>query len=136
MIVTRRHASGLTLIEALATMIVVAVLLPVVLRGISMSNAVADHANHRVVAGMLAQAKMDELIVTKALTESSLEGDFQTLPSGFAFDDPLSSVSEYRWQATVEEWNDPAVELLKVTVRWDHMEHERSVTLTTLIGVD
>ena len=86
--------TGFTLIEVLATIALLAIVLPVAMQGISVATGVASTARHRSEAGALAESKMTELIVTQQWsTGGGLNGDFgQDWP-------------EYRWEAQVTGWN-------------------------------
>ena len=111
-----------TLIEILATLALVAIILPVAMAGISLALSTADLSRHQTEAARLAQTKMAEIIA---------EGDFQTtLQAGdFAPDQP-----EYRWTAVLTDY-DAALELkqLDIEVTWSSRVRQRSITLSTLV---
>lgn len=84
---------GFTLIEVLATIALLGIILPVAMQGVSIATGIASTARHRSEAGSLAQAKLNEIVVTgQYLNGGVLSGDFGT-------DWP-----EYRWEASLSDW--------------------------------
>ena len=118
----RKSRLGFTLIEALVAMAVVAIILPLAMAGISLALTLGSDARHRSEAATLASSKLDELVATGDWQLGLLSGDFQP-------DHP-----DYRWSATVQSWGDGTVDELEVQVFWTAQQHERSVTLGTLIN--
>lgn len=116
-----RSKGAFTLIEVLATLTLVAIVLPVVIDGVLLSLATAGQARQQTEAASLAQSKLAELVATGQLNDSEIAGDFGP-------DWP-----EYRWSARVDEWEDTRLAQLDVSVIWTRRGRERSVTLTTLI---
>src|SRR5688500_7535196 len=57
----RRHHRGFTLAEVLATLVLVGLVLPAVMKGISLALAASDDARRRVEAVGLAENKLTEL---------------------------------------------------------------------------
>jgi type II secretory pathway pseudopilin PulG len=118
-----RSASGeaFTLVEVLATLVLVALILPVALRGISLCLATAGHARNQLEAVALAEAKLAELVSTNGWRDADLEGDFG--------DDR----GPYAWAADVNDRDENGVRELTVIVTWSARNRERSVALTTLV---
>ncbi|MBM4016949.1 MAG: type II secretion system protein [Planctomycetes bacterium] len=111
-----------TLIEILATLVLVAIILPVAMSGISLALTVADESRRQTEAASLAQAKMAEIVACAQWNNASLAGDFGP-------EQPL-----YRWSAQVTDWQQAAnVRQLDVQVWWNLRGRDRSVTLTTLV---
>jgi prepilin-type N-terminal cleavage/methylation domain-containing protein len=118
-----RAASGrraFTLVEVLASLALVAIILPVAMKGISTALHVASLAKQRSVAGSLAYMKLAEMVATGDLEEALAQGDFP--------DDP-----DYTWTAEIVEWDGITVEKLEVSVLWTSRGQERAVTLDTLV---
>ena len=112
--------SGFTLVEVLATLTLLAIILPVAMRGISLATAAAGNARRDMEAASLAEATLNELLATGAWQGSELSGDYgQDWP-------------EYRWTAEVENWEGTVLQQVTVHVRWTTRGSEHSVTLTTL----
>ena len=122
----RRAVGGFTLVEVLASIAMIAVLLPVILYAASLASSAASVARSRTQAAALAQRKLDELLTVGPLTANS--GDFG------------DRWPEYQWSAAVEPWNTPVVdgmtstiEQLSVTVTWKQRGQPRSLALRTLV---
>ena len=123
---TRSRRHGFTLPEVLATLVIVGIVLPVAMRGITVSLQAAGESRHKVEAGQLAQQKLNELVLNRSSSDASFagSGDF-----GDAWPD-------YKWESTsgTASLNTTAeVDQLDVTVKWTAQGNERSVTLTTLV---
>ena len=130
----RRGAGGFTLVEALAALVLVGIVLPVAMRGMSLALSMGSDTVRRTKAVLLAQSKMEELVATGAWEDSALEGDFNETPSGESVvKEGKGGETEYRWSATVEDWLDISVKQLTVHVTWGERDLEREVVLTTLI---
>jgi prepilin-type N-terminal cleavage/methylation domain-containing protein len=119
----RPHARrGFTLIEVLATIVLMGIVLPVAMHGISLCMRSAQSARQRGEAAALAESKLNELVATGDWQYGLLSGDF-----GEAW-------PEYRWNgAATERADDPSLHELSVRVAWTTRGQERDVTLTTLV---
>ncbi|MEO6437496.1 MAG: prepilin-type N-terminal cleavage/methylation domain-containing protein [Tepidisphaeraceae bacterium] len=80
-----RPHRGFTLIEVLATLTLLGIVLPVAMRGVSLSLAAATRARHVAEASSLADTKLDELVATQAWTTSGIGGDFGEQHSGYTW---------------------------------------------------
>src|SRR4051794_38319604 len=60
----RAMRAGFTLIEVLATLVLLGIILPAAMRGVSIGLAMASHARHVTEAAQLAEAKLNELVAT------------------------------------------------------------------------
>jgi prepilin-type N-terminal cleavage/methylation domain-containing protein len=136
---SRRRA--FTLVEILATLVLLAIILPVAMSGISLALNVADESRRQTEAAALAETKMSEILATQQWQTASQAGDF-------APDRP-----EYRWVAQVADWQGATqgamlssmlsttqstaqsgtLKQLDVQVLWIHRNRERTVTLSTLV---
>ena len=119
---TRHNLKGFTLIEVLATMVLMAIVLPVTMQALSVSLAAASSARHTTEASGLAQAKLNELISTGQMNATS-NGDFGTDHPG------------YRWEigSAARDYN-----LTEVTIRvlWLERGQEKQLTVSTLVQPD
>lgn len=121
----RLSVRGFTLPEVLATLVIVGIVLPTAMRGITLAVRAAGEARHKMEAGQLAQQRLSELLLDSS-NATSLSGTGE-------FEPPWS---EYKWesQAYSASLNTTAnVEQLDVTVKWTAQGTERSVTLSTLV---
>ena len=114
-------AGGFTLLEVLATLMLVGIVLPVVVDGILLSLATAGHARNQAEAASLAQNLMSEIVAGGNYQDAESSG--QLAPHG----------AEYLWSAQWDEWDDPLLMQLTVTVSWERRGKQRGVTLSTLV---
>ena len=113
-------ALGLTFVEILATIAFMALVLPSVMGGISLSLSAGGAARQESQAAALGHAKLMELVATGQLQDARLTGDFGTeWPDG-------------RWTAQVSDF-DTSLRQVELTVRWQHAQHERTITMDTLV---
>jgi len=119
--------TGFTLIECLATMLLMAIVLPVAVQGINTTLHSADSTRNRTEAAGLAQSKLSELIVGGSAVWSAggLSGDFGADWPGF------------KWNATVTPWvNDTqnvGLQQLDVNVTWNTGNQPHTLTVTGLV---
>jgi Tfp pilus assembly protein PilV len=134
---SRTHAArleGFTLVEALAALVLVAIVLPAAIQSISLALTMGSETVRRTEAVALAEAKLAELLATGAWEDGNLEGDFSETPSGETYKaESRSDGTAYRWSASAEDWLDQTVKELTVRVTWEARETERQVVLTTLV---
>lgn len=126
---------GFTFIEILATMTLMAIVLPPVMEGISLCLSTASYARQESEAIALAHGKLAELTATGDWRNVVLSGDFGP-------DWP-----EYQWTGQLVDWAPTqtsiqqtatlpagaALQQLDVTVSWTGRNRQRSVTLSTLV---
>lgn len=125
----RRHrAGGLTLLELLAALLLVAVVLPVVMRGLSMATQVGSIARFRGEALALAEAKLAEVIATQAWSTGDATGEFDKAW--------IKHVDRYTWELLVDEWSDTSMRHLTVNVHWTQRGREQTVSLATVVAVE
>jgi prepilin-type N-terminal cleavage/methylation domain-containing protein len=127
---------GFTLIEGLAALVLVAIVLPVAMRAISLALTMGSETARRTEATALAESKLSELLATGAWEDGSLEGDFTETPSGDSYQTGSQDRNAtFRWSATSEDWLDQSVKELTVRVTWNARGTDREVVLTTLVYV-
>ena len=118
----RSPRRGLTLVEVLATIVMMAIVLPAAMQGIALCTSSSVVARRRCEAAALAEAKITELIATADWQFGANSGEF-----GEAW-------PEYRWEAQAGAWAaDPTMTELSVRVAWTSRQQEREVILTTLV---
>lgn len=110
-----------TIIELLATLTLACIVLPVIVHGILLCLATAEHARQQVEAAALAQSKMAELVATGQWYDAKLDGDFG------------DQWPAYRWVAQFGEWQDSRLSQLDVAVSWTRRGRDYVVTLSTLV---
>lgn len=115
---------GFTLPEVLATMLLLAIVLPVIMKGISLATSTGDQARRRTEASTLAQSKLDELLGTGSWAGGISQGDFG------------AEWPDYHWSDVVTDWTQgtqAGLEQLEVHVSWQGRGGEESVVVTTLV---
>ena len=110
-----------TLLEVLAALMLVAIVLPVAMRGISLATRTASHTARRARAAALAETKLTETLIDGSWQNGASEGDFGS-------DQP-----DYRWRLDVREWLETTFQELEVRVEWTEHGVDRYVSLTTLV---
>ena len=110
---------GFTLVEVLATLVMLAIILPIAMRGVSMAMAAASNAKRTAEATALAEAKLNMLIADGTWASGSLSGDF-------APDQP-----EYQW-ACLTQQRDYGLTEVAVRVTWSDRGQTREMIVATL----
>jgi prepilin-type N-terminal cleavage/methylation domain-containing protein len=118
------RAGGFTFIEMLATIVLLAIVMPVAMQGIGLCTRLAGQSRREVEAASLAKAKLTDLVVTGDWQNGNQQGDFGADWPG------------YQWAATVANWTDITVRQLDVTVSWQSAGRRREVTLSTLMRTE
>jgi prepilin-type N-terminal cleavage/methylation domain-containing protein len=119
---TRARRRGLTLIEVLATIVMMSIVLPAAMQGISTCLRASHEARQRSEVAALAESKLTELIATGDWQFGAVSGDF-----GEAWPD-------YRWSSGSGPWSsDSTMTEVYVRVTWTSRREEREEILTTLI---
>jgi len=119
-VVRNRRLGGFTFAELLATIVLIGIIMPVAMQTISLCTRLAGLSRKETEAASLARTKLTELISSGDWQNSGREGDFGSDWLG------------YRWTADVSNWTDAVVSQVDVTVYWQSMGMDRSVTLSTL----
>jgi prepilin-type N-terminal cleavage/methylation domain-containing protein len=112
---------GFTFIELLATIVLIAVIMPVAMRSIGLCTRLAGQSRRQMEAASLAKAKLTELIVTGQWEDGNQRGRFE------------KEWPDYEWSLTVTNWTDALVRQLELTVSWRSLGRQRGVTLSTLM---
>ncbi|MEM7625067.1 MAG: prepilin-type N-terminal cleavage/methylation domain-containing protein [Planctomycetota bacterium] len=118
---------GFTLVEVLATLLLVGVVLPVIVRATGSSAQLGVWSQRSATAAALADAKLNELIITDDWANGDADGTFDIEAYG-------PGVEPFYWALTTEDWNATDFTELSLTVSWEDGRGERSVTLTTVIN--
>ena len=119
---TPARRRGLTLVEVLATIVMMAIVLPAAMQGIAICTSSSVVARQRSEAAALAEAKLSELIATGEWEFGATSGDFG------------EEWPDYRWSGSAATWSaDPMMTEVYVRVYWVSRQQEREVVLTTLI---
>jgi prepilin-type N-terminal cleavage/methylation domain-containing protein len=120
---SRKFPKAFTLVEVLATVLLISIVIPVAMRGISLSTRMASHSKRQIQAVYLAKSKLAELIASQNWKNTSKSGNFGV--------DWL----DYEWKLDTKEWQIDSVVQLDLRVSWDKVTRleKRSVLLSTLV---
>ena len=118
----RDRRRGFTFIELLATIVLIAVIMPVAMRSIGLCTRLAGQSRRQMEAVSLAKAKLTELIVSGEWEDGNQRGQFEE-----------KEWSDYEWSLTVKNWTDALVRELELTVSWRSLGRQQGVTLGTLM---
>jgi prepilin-type N-terminal cleavage/methylation domain-containing protein len=120
---TQKHerAGGFTFIELLATVVLIAIIMPVAMHCIGLCTRLGGLSRRQIEAASLAKTQMTELIATGDWTSGDQKGTFGD-------DWPA-----FEWEAVVTNWTDSTMRQLDVTVSWLAQGKQRGVTLSTLL---
>jgi len=112
---------GFTLLEVLATFVLIVIIIPVAMKGLGMIMKLTDQSVQKVEACSLAEGILTELVVTQDYLNGSMNGDFG------------EDWPKYRWETQVVDWSGVAVKEITVYVYWEESLREEAVTLSTLV---
>eukprot|EP00752_Nemacystus_decipiens_P014029 g12465.t1 len=116
---------GFTLVEALASLMLLAVVLPFVVRGANLSARSAADYDRKATAMMLAQTMMEEAILNEAWQFGDSSGEFD--------DSYGSDAGRYTWSLTSVDWQGTDFLELNLSVYWISGADQKSVELKTVI---
>ena len=117
-----RPRSAFTLVEVLATLALIGIVIPVALRGVTLSLNAASHAKHQAEAATLAESKLSELVALGDWSFGATSGDFGP------------EYPAYRWSCETAN-PDPNVNVTEVTVTvtWADRGRDRSTHIATFV---
>lgn len=121
------RSQGFTLLEVLAALLLVAIVLPVLMGAINTATHIGALANDRSEAAMLAENKLNEIILDESWQFGGDNGTFESEM------DTTGSPDRYTWELLVDQWQDPTVRQLTLIVRWERRGRPQSIKLTTAV---
>jgi prepilin-type N-terminal cleavage/methylation domain-containing protein len=121
----RSGRRAFTLVEVLAALLLIAIVLPVVMRGISAGTSSASLTRRRTEASSLAQSKLAEIMATEQWRDGALNGTFTLAET--------ENAADYSWRAELQQWSEENVKQLDLYVTWTTGKGEQNVMLSTLI---
>jgi len=102
-----------------------AVVLPFVVRGINQSASSAAAYDRRATAMMLAESKLAQAVLAEAWDLGQAEGTFEQADGDGA--------ERFTWALTVADWQSTDYRELTMTVSWESGRGEQSVQLKTVV---
>lgn len=117
-----QFSSGFTFVEILAALIFLAILVPAVLEGLTISSRISVISERNAIAANLAQNKLNELTINGAWAAADAGGDFGKDWPG------------YRYEVTQSTWDMDSMTAVAVKVFYSVQGSEQSVSLSTLVN--
>jgi len=115
---------GFTLAEVLAALLLMSIVLPSIMYGVTLAGKVADQSRRRTEAAGLAQMEMATILANQTWQNGNQSGDFGT-------DWP-----DYSWTANAAAWpgdtEDAGIDEIDLTVTWTVGGKKNSVVLCSL----
>jgi len=125
--VLSRRRRGFTLAEALATLMLMAVVLPLAMRGISTAAQLGSLADRRSQAAALADTRLTEAVIAGDWEEGDQAGEFDPEVYG-------SDADEYQWFLLVDDWNGlTSHKEVTVVVTWQQRGKEQTLSMATVV---
>ena len=115
----KRARRAFTLVEVLATLVLLGIILPIAMRGVSMAMAAASNAKRTAEATVLAEAKLNELVADGKWASGALSGDF------------APTQPEYQW-ACLTQTRDYGLTEVAIRVTWTDRGQVREMIVATL----
>ncbi len=115
------RARGFTLVEVLAALMLIAIIVPVAMQGLSIASRAGILGQRKAAAMRVADRILNELIITNATQQAGT--------TGVATDGDVS----YPWSFTAENWTEDAMTLLTVQVTFTVQGENYTVAASTLI---
>lgn len=122
----RDPKAGFTFVEVLAAMLFLSIVVPAILTALTISNRASEMTDRGTTAGLLAENKLNEMLIGNAWQGASNTGG-----------DCGAEFPGYRWELTQEQWTGDTVAAmtqLKVEVFFKTQGTEHGVALTTLVN--
>ena len=113
---------GFTLIEILAALLLIGLVLPAVMKCISIDNILASDSDHKYEALDLAETKLAEVLLEESWQNSSSQ-------SGW-FENEFEG---YQWAVDVSDWTQTGVKQIDVFVYWQQRNRQKMTQLSTLV---
>ncbi len=123
-ITEKKLAGGFTLIEMLATFVLIILIIPAVMKGLSIATMVSSDSVSKSDAISLAENKLSEILLEEEWQNSNQSGDFGEM------------YPDYEWKMTSADWTESSLKQVTVKVSWDWRGREKDVELSTLVYVE
>lgn len=119
----RRPAAvgGFTLVEVLASLLLMAIIIPVAMEGMSVASRVGILGQRKAAAMRVAERVLNELMVEQQTQQNSSTGS------------AVDGDTLYPWTMRVENWSEDAMQQITVTVIFTVQGNNYEVSVTTLL---
>ena len=102
-------------------MVFMAILIPVVMQGLSLANRASVFAERKRMAAFLANGKLNEIVSTESWSFSSNRGDFSP------------EYSMYQWELLQPGWEQDNMQELTCVVTFQVQGRDCQIQLSTLV---
>jgi len=113
-------AGGFTLIEVLAALLLMAILVPVTMEGVSVASRAGTLGQRKAVAMRVAERLLDEMIVTGQVTSGAATGSI------------VNGDTTYPWTMKSTPWTEDTMTQITVQVSFDVQGNTYDVSASTL----
>jgi prepilin-type N-terminal cleavage/methylation domain-containing protein len=117
---TRRSGRAFTLIEVLAALLLMAIVIPVAMQGMSIASRAGLLGQRKAAAMRVAERMINELIVTGEMNQTTTSG---TLVDGD---------TTYPWSMQTEPWTEDTMTQMTVKVTFSIQGNDYEVSASTL----
>ena len=117
----RTRCLGFTLIEILAALLLIGLILPVAMKGVSLATTLASDSSRKYETLDLAETKLAEILLQQEWKSSSGDGTFEDV------------YDSYHWTMSVSDWTMSGIKQIDLIVYWQQRNRQRNVTLSTLV---
>jgi hypothetical protein len=107
--------------EILVTVVMIALIIPIAMKGISIATSVSSDSNRKLRAINLAENRLAEVLIDEEWRNSSESGIF------------TDEIFQYKWQMNTSEQGEDNLKQIAMKVSWERQGRERNVTLYTLV---
>jgi Tfp pilus assembly protein FimT len=115
------NRKAFTLLEVLASFVLMAIIIPVAMKGVSLGTRLTSKSKQQVEAASLARTKLAEILACEEWKNGNSSGDFG------------KEWPDYRWSMEINSWIQASLSQLDLQVFWFAQGREQSITLTTLV---
>ena len=112
---------GFTLVEILAALLLIGLVLPAAMKGVSLATMLASDSSHKYEALNLAETKLAEILLQQEWKNSNGAGRFE------------DESETYQWTMYVSDWTMAGIKQVDLMVYWQQRNRQRNVTLSTLV---
>jgi prepilin-type N-terminal cleavage/methylation domain-containing protein len=112
---------GFTLMEILAALLLIGLILPVAMKGVSLASMLASDSVRKYEALDLAQTRLAEILLQKDWQSSSGSGTFE------------DEYDQYHWMMEVSDGSVAGLKQIDLVVYWQQRNRQKNIMLSTFI---
>lgn len=118
---SRRHTLAFTLVEVMAALLLMAIIIPVAMEGMSVASRAGVLGQRKATALRVAERLLNELIVEGQTQQTSGSGTL------------LDGDTRFPWTMRTEPWSEDAMQRMTVTVTFTVQGNAYEVSASTLL---